>query len=73
MKCRLTYEEFSALQRELNRLARVCRDTAKPGRSTLDVYDNIAAYARRDGMISALRRIGFEVSLDGCGNVIDID
>lgn len=72
MKCGPTYEEYVSLVKELNRLNRVCRDTAKPGRSTCDVYDNIAAYARRGGMISALKGIGLEVSFDAAGNVIDI-
>ena len=72
MKCSLTYEEFVSLVKELNRLTRVCRDTDKPGRSTCDVYDHIAAYARRGGMISVLREIGLEVTFDTAGNVIDI-
>ena len=62
MRVDLTAYEFVAISNELNRCSSVISDG-------LDVLD---AMSRRAGMVAILELLGFEVTVDGRGRVIDI-
>lgn len=66
MRVDLTAYEFVSLSNELNRCNSVVSDKSSDG---LDVLD---AMSRRAGMVATLELLGFEVTVDGRGRVIDI-
>lgn len=72
MRCCLTDREFASLMDELNRLNNARKDaysiTLAP-----DVLASVTADAKREGILSALLVMGFGVSFDARGYVIDID
>ena len=66
MRVELSNYEFVAISNELNRCNAVMADKASNG---VDVLD---AMGRRAGMVATLELLGFDVTVDGRGRVIDI-